>query len=61
MKNDEAACTSGITAEVFKVSGDVGVGMVTDLINTIIKDGTIPDDWAKSVIVSVYKGRGDTL
>ena len=34
---------------------------MTDLINNIVKDGCIPDDWRKSILVPVYKGKGDPL
>ena len=32
---------------------------MTDFINNIVKEGCIPDDW--STLVSVYKGKGDSL
>ena len=31
------------------------------LINNIVKEGYIPDDWRKSILVPVYKGKGDPL
>ena len=31
------------------------------LINNIVKEGCIPDDWRKSIMVHVYKGKGDPL
>ena len=31
------------------------------LINNIVKEGCIPDDWRKSILVHVYKGKGDPL
>ena len=34
---------------------------MTDLINNIVKEGCIPDDWRKSIRVPVYKGKGDPL
>ena len=34
---------------------------MTDLINNIVKEGCIPDDWRKSILVPVYKGKGDPL
>ena len=34
---------------------------MTDLINNIVKEGCIPDDWRKSIPVPVYKGKGDPL
>ena len=32
-----------------------------DLPKNIVKEGCIPDDWRKSILVSVYKGKGDPL
>ena len=32
---------------------------MTDLINNIVKEGCIPDDW--SILVPVYKGKGDPI
>ena len=34
---------------------------LTDLINNIVKKGCIPDDWRKSILVPVYKGKGYPL
>ena len=34
---------------------------MTDLINNIVKEGCILDDWRKSILVPVYKGKGDQL
>ena len=44
-----------------KASGGSGTRWMTDLINTIVKEGCIPDDWRKSTLVPVYKGKGDPL
>ena len=44
-----------------KASGGFGSRWRTDLINNIIKEGCIPDDWRKSILVPVYKGKGDPL
>ena len=32
-----------------------------DLINNIVKEGCISDDWRKSILVPVYKEKGDPL
>ena len=47
--------------EMMKASGGFGTGWMTDLINNIVKEGCIPDDWRKSIPVHVYKGKGDPL
>lgn len=48
-----------ITAVILKESCNVEVRMVTDRINTVIKEGTIPNYWLKSV--NIYKGKGDSF
>ena len=44
-----------------KASGRFGTRWMTDLINNIVKECCIPDDWRKSILVYVYKGNGDPL
>ena len=44
-----------------KASGGFGTRWMTDLINNIVKEGCIPDDWRKSILVPVYTGKGDPL
>jgi hypothetical protein len=61
MKNDKAAGPSGVVAEMMKAAGDVGIRWMTDLFNVIVREGNIPDDWCKSWMVSIYKGKGDAL
>ena len=29
--------------------------------DAVVKDGRIPEDWSKSWLVNVYKGKGDSL
>ena len=44
-----------------KAAGGFGSRWMTDLINNIVKEGCIPDDWRKGILVAVYKGKGDPL
>ncbi|MBJ5627083.1 hypothetical protein JGG67_22950 [Salmonella enterica subsp. enterica serovar Derby] len=46
---------------MLKASQEVGVQWLTDLSNRIIDEGRIPGDWGKSVIIPIYKGKGDPL
>ena len=32
-----------------------------DVCNAVVKDGKIPEDWSRSWMVNVYKGKGDAL
>ena len=61
MKMGKAPGPSGVVAEMLKSSGEDGVRWMTDLFNQIILDGNIPNDWKKSWMVTVYKGKGDAL
>ena len=61
MKADKAVGPSGIGAEMLSAAGEAGVLWVTDLCNMIVKEGSIPSDWTKSWLVTVYKGKGDAL
>ena len=46
---------------MMKAAGGFGSRWMTDLINNIVKEGCIPDDWRKSILVPVCKGKGDSF
>ena len=52
------ASPTGVVSEMMKASGGFGTRWMTDLINNIVKEGCIPDDWRKSIPVPVYTGKG---
>jgi len=39
----------------------VGTQWLLDLCNGIVKEGCIPEDWKLSVILPIYKGKGDPV
>ena len=53
-KKLKSAGPTGVVSEMIKTSGGFGTRWMTDLINNIVKEGCIPDDWRKSI---VYKGK----
>ena len=57
----KAAGPTGVVSEMKKAAGGFGSKWMTDLINNIVKEGCIPDDWRKSILVPVYKGKCDPL
>ena len=57
----KAAGPTGVVSKMMKAAGGFGSRWMTDLINNIVKEGCIPDDWRKSILVPVYKGKGDPL
>ena len=61
MKVGKAGGPSGVVSEMLKAAGEDGVEWVTDLCNAVVREGKIPEDWKKSWLVTVYKGKGDAL
>ena len=61
LKIGKAAGPTGVVSEMMKAASGFGSRWMTDLINNIVKEGYIPDDWRKSILVPVYKGKGDPL
>ena len=45
--------------EMIQATGDTGTQWILDLCNGIVKEGSIPDDWKSSVVLPIYKGKGD--
>jgi len=41
--------------------GDVGIQRLTDLCDDIVKEVCIPEDWKSSVVLPIYKGKGDPM
>ena len=50
-----------MVSEIIKAAGGFGSRWMTELINNIVKEDCIPGDWRKSILVPVYKGKGDPL
>jgi len=61
MKRHKAPELSGLVAEMIQATGDIGTQWILDLCNGIVKDGSIPEDWKSSVILPIYKGKGDPM
>jgi len=53
MKCSKAARHTGIVVEMLKASGDIGMHLITKLINAIIGETSVPDDWLKSIMGNI--------
>ena len=58
-KNNKAAVPSGVVADMLKAAG--GACIAWEICNAVVKEGRIPEDWRKSWMVNVYKGKGDAM
>ena len=61
MKLGKAGGPSGVMADMLKAAGDEGMRWLTELCNAVVRDGKIPNDWSRSWLVNVYKGKEDAL
>ena len=52
---------TGVVSEMMKASGGFGTRWMTDLINNIVIGSCIPGNLRNSILVPVYKGKGDPL
>ena len=59
MKQGKSAGPTGVVAEMLKAAGKTGTLWMTDVCNAVVKDGKVPEDWSRSWMVNVYKGKGD--
>ena len=60
-KAGKAAGPSEVVVEMIQAAGDETLTLITELVNCIIYEERIPDDWNLSFITNCYKGKGDAL
>ena len=58
LKFGKAAGVDGITAEMLKSGGDAVVDWMHVICNLAWKQGKVPNDWVRAIIVPIYKGKG---
>ena len=59
MKNGKATGPDEIPVEMWKALGEEGIDLLTDLMQKIWKEERMPDEWRNSVIIPLYKDKGD--
>ncbi len=57
-KCGKATGMDGITAEMLKYGGDAVAEWMLLICERAWKEGEVPDDWKKAIIVPLYKGKG---
>jgi len=60
-KRHKAPGLSGLVAEEIQATGDIGTQWISDLCNGVAKQGCIPQDWKSSVVLPIYKAKGDPM
>ncbi|KAI3412287.1 DNA polymerase [Psidium guajava] len=59
MKTSKALGPDGVPIEVWRCLGNVAISWLTKLFNKILQANRMPDEWRKSMIVPIYKNKGD--
>ena len=59
MKKGKATGPDNITVDVWKSLGEEGIYMLWDLMEKIHQEENMPEEWRDSVIVPIYKEKGD--
>ena len=59
MKGGKAMGPDGIPIEVWKSFGDVAIIWLTKLFNLIFRSNMMPDEWRRSILVPIFKNKGD--
>ena len=59
MKNGKAVGPDEIPVEAWKCIGEPAVEMLTGLFNRLLKGEKMPDEWRKSILIPVFKKKGD--
>ena len=61
MKVGKALGPSGVTSNLIKTADATGVKGIFQVCKSIEQEGEVPEQWAKSYTIPVYKGNGDVL
>ena len=59
MKPGKAARPSEVCEEMISASGEVGVSVMVELCQRVLDGKKMPDEWQTSVLVPIFKGKGD--
>ena len=59
VKVGKAAGPSEVCAEMISASGEVEVSVMVELCQCILDGKGMPDEWQTSVLVPIFKGKGD--
>jgi hypothetical protein len=59
MKGCKVMGLDGIPIEVWRCLADIAIVWLTKLFNHIFRSNKMPDEWRRSILVPIYKNKGD--
>ena len=61
MKTGKAVGPDDIPVEAWKCLGELAIHFPARLFNKILEDERMPDEWRRSVLIPIFKNKGDVL
>ena len=61
MKAGKAGGPSEVMGEILKAAGKKGIKRLTELCNQVVREGAIPREWELSILIPIFKGKGDPM
>ena len=61
IKSGKATGPSEVSGEMIVASGEIGVKVMMELYQRVLGGSGMPDEWKTSVIVPIFKGKGDVM
>ena len=61
MKNGKATGPDNLPIEEWKSLGRTGVNFLKEALNKITDEEKIPDIWRKSILIPIFKNKGDSM
>ena len=61
MKAGKAARLPEVSVEMIAASGEIGIDVMVELCQNVLDGRGMPDEWELSVVVPIFKGKGDAM
>ena len=61
MKSGKATGPSEVSVDIIFASGEIGMKVMMELCQRVLDGREMPDEWKTSVIVPIFKGKGDVM
>ena len=61
MKAGKAAGPSDLSVEMIVASWEIGIGVMVELCQGVLKGKGMPTEWALTIMVPIFKGKGDAM
>ena len=61
MKLEKATELSDVSTEMITPSGEIGISVMMEVCQRVLDGKGIPDEWNTSVVILIFKGKGDVM